>query len=83
MDRQASENSGFLRALVRAFIPVWIVAGYGIIVLPSTGTVAGPPVSELAWYQQIASYTFLPAMVWSWYRLHKIQKDQQGGVADA
>lgn len=68
-----TEKQSFVRALARAFIPIWIVGGYAIIVLPSTGTLSGPPVTDLAWYQQIASYGFLPAMLWSWYRMRKIQ----------
>lgn len=77
-----TEKPSFWRALARAFIPVWIVGGYGLIVLPSTGTLAGPPPSELAWYQLIASYGFLPAMLWSWYRMYKIQNEKKPTIEE-
>lgn len=77
-----SDHLLFLKVLVRSFSPVLIVAAYGILVLPSSSNLAGPPVSELAWYQQIASFAFLPAMLWSWHRFNKAWKKEKPTIEE-
>jgi len=66
------QRTGWWKIVARAFLPLWILVAIGFFILPFSGN---HTFYDLNWYQQAVSFAYLPALIWTAYRLYKKGKD--------